>query len=45
MPGVRRIVDGDFAAFAEEFLGRYRPTDEAARMAQKRRWMQARAGG
>ena len=41
----RRILVGDFAAFAQEFLGRYRPTDEAARMAQKRRWMRARAGG
>ncbi len=41
----RRIVAGDFDAFAEEFLGRYRPTDEGARMAQKRRWMRARGGG
>ena len=41
----RRILGGDFAAFAEDFLERYRPTDEAARMAQKRRWMQERAGG
>ena len=41
----RWIVSGDFDAFAEEFLRRYRPTDEAARMAQKRRWMRARVGG
>ena len=41
----RRIVAGSFDAFAEEFLGRYRPTDEAARMAQKRRWMRERVGG
>ena len=41
----RRIVAGSFDAFAEDFLGRYRPTDEAARMAQKRRWMRQRAGG
>ena len=40
----RRIVAGDFSAFAEEFLGRYRPTDESARMAQKRRWMLERVG-
>ena len=41
----RRILDGDYEAFAQDFLGRYRPTDEAARMAQKRRWMRARAAG
>ena len=41
----RRVMGGDFAAFAEDFLERYRPTDEAARMAQKRRWMRERAGG
>ncbi len=41
----RRIVKGDYEAFAQDFLGRYRPTDEAARMAQKRRWMRERAGG
>ena len=41
----RRILDGDYEAFAQDFLGRYRPTDEAARMAQKRRWMRERAGG
>jgi len=40
-----RIVSGDFDDFAEDFLGRYRPTDEAARMAQKRRWMRERVGG
>ena len=40
----RRIVAGDFAAFAEDFLVRYRPTDETARMAQKRRWMLERVG-
>ncbi len=40
----RRILAGDFDEFAEEFLGRYRPTDEAARMAQKRRWMKDRSG-
>ena len=38
----RLILTGDFDAFAGEFLGRYRPTDEAARMAQKRRWMRER---
>ena len=40
----RRILAGDFTDFAEEFLGRYRPTDEAARMEQKRRWMRERTG-
>ncbi len=38
----RRILAGDFDAFVEEFLGRYRPTDEAARLAQKRQWMRGR---
>ena len=38
----RRILAGDFAAFAWEFLAGYRPTDEGARMAQKRRWMRER---
>ena len=37
-----RIVAGDFDLFADDFLRRYRPTDEAARLAQKRRWMLAR---
>ena len=41
----RRIMAGSFDAFAEEFLRRYRPTDEAARMEQKRRWMRERTGG
>ncbi len=40
----RRILAGDFDVFAAEFLRRYRPTDEAARMAQKRRWMRERSG-
>ena len=40
-----RIVSGDFDDFAEDFLERYRPTDEAARMAQKRLWMRERVGG
>ena len=40
-----QILSGDFDAFAEDFLERYRPTNEAARMAQKRRWMRERAPG
>ena len=40
-----RILSGDFDAFAEDFLERYRPTNETARMEQKRRWMLERVGG
>ena len=33
------IVEGRFAGFAGDFLAAYRPTDEAARQAQKEAWM------
>ena len=36
------IRDGRFSALREEFLGTYVPTDEKARLDQKRRWMSAR---
>ncbi|MCK9518627.1 MAG: tRNA guanosine(34) transglycosylase Tgt [Dehalococcoidia bacterium] len=34
------IASGTFDPFAEEYLARYRPTDEAVRAAQKVRWLQ-----
>lgn len=37
------ILDGRFEDFAAEFLSRYRPTDEEARLAQRARW-EARRG-
>ena len=36
------IVAGHFARFREKFLESYRPTNEAARLAQKASWMEAR---
>lgn len=39
----RAIAGGGFEAFAEEYLGRYRATDERTRMEQKARWT-ARGG-
>ena len=36
------ILDGTFAAFRDAFLAEYRPTDEAARVDQKRRWLKDR---
>ncbi len=36
------ILDGNFQAFRRDFLARYRPTDEAARVDQKRRWLRGR---
>jgi queuine tRNA-ribosyltransferase len=32
------IAAGEFAAFAEEYLGRYRAVDEGVRREQKERW-------
>ncbi|MXY36686.1 MAG: tRNA guanosine(34) transglycosylase Tgt, partial [Dehalococcoidia bacterium] len=32
------ILGGDFDAFADEFLARYQPADEAARTEQRARW-------
>jgi len=36
------ILDGTFNAFARDFLARYKPTNEAVRMAQKVRWLSRR---
>ena len=43
MENIRQsILDGTFAAFAADFLGRYSPTDDAARVAQKQKWLEGR---
>jgi len=43
MENIRKsILDGTFAAFAADFLGRYSPTDDAARVAQKQKWLEGR---
>ena len=34
------IGAGTFAEFSEEFLGRYRPADEATRSEQKAKWLE-----
>lgn len=34
------ITEGHFEAFADDFLGRYRPTDERTRAQQKARWLE-----
>ena len=36
------IADGRFAAFRQNFLAAYRPTDESRRQAQKHRWIAER---
>jgi queuine tRNA-ribosyltransferase len=33
------IIEGSFKDLKEDFLSRYRPTDETARIAQKQKWM------
>ena len=38
------IIDGSFTAFKQDFLARYKPTDEAVRLAQKQKWLLARQG-
>ena len=37
------IMENRFDSFSREFLGRYRPTNEAARQEHKLRWLQGRA--
>ena len=37
------IMQNRFDSFSREFLGRYRPTNEAARQEHKLRWLQGRA--
>jgi queuine tRNA-ribosyltransferase len=36
------ILEDGFESFGREFLGRYQPTNEAARQEQKLRWLQER---
>ncbi|MCL2150278.1 MAG: tRNA guanosine(34) transglycosylase Tgt [Dehalococcoidia bacterium] len=38
------ILEGTFATFRNDFLSRYRPTDETVRLTQKQRWLAARQG-
>jgi queuine tRNA-ribosyltransferase len=38
------ILGGSFEGFKDDFLGRYQPTDEADRLAQKQKWLEARRG-
>ena len=38
------ILEKRFDAFRRDFLDRYQPTNEAARQAQKERWLQTRSG-
>jgi len=38
----RAILEDRFALFRQEFLARYRPTPEEARLAQKQRWLKER---
>ena len=37
------ILNGTFGGFARDFLVTYQPTNEAARLAQKDRWLEIRA--
>lgn len=41
----RAIASGDFPSFREAFKRRYQPTNEEARLAQKRGWLAERRGG
>ncbi|HEY41940.1 MAG TPA: tRNA guanosine(34) transglycosylase Tgt [Dehalococcoidia bacterium] len=36
------ILNGTFPLFREDFMVRYRPTDEATRLDQKQKWLQSR---
>ena len=43
MEGIRRaIMDGTFSSFEESFRAGYQPTEEKVRLAQKRKWLDAR---
>jgi len=43
MQNVRQsIMDGTFSSFKQDFLACYQPTDEAVRLTQKQKWLQAR---
>ena len=39
------IVGGTFAAFRDDFLQNYQPTDEQARLSQKKKWLEGRCCG
>jgi queuine tRNA-ribosyltransferase len=41
----KAIIAGAFECFKNDFLARYKPTDEAVRLAQKQKWLEARRGG
>ena len=36
------ILNNTFNSFKNEFLSNYHPTDEIARMAQKKQWLESR---
>lgn len=36
------ILDGEFAAFKKDFLDYYKPTNEAVRLIQKKKWLESR---
>ena len=36
------ILDGNFPSLRDDFLARYRPTDEGTRLDQKQKWLQSR---
>ncbi len=43
MGGIRQsILEDRFPAFKQDFLSRYRTTDEAVRLAQKQKWLEGR---
>ncbi len=39
------ILDGTFSAFKDDFLAGYKPTNEPARLDQKRKWLKSRSPG
>jgi len=39
------ILDGTFSAFKDDFLASYQPTNEPARLDQKRKWLKSRSPG
>jgi len=36
------IIDGSFSAFRDNFLASYKPTDDKVRLAQKKKWLEAK---
>jgi queuine tRNA-ribosyltransferase len=37
------ILDGSFSSFRDDFLARYRPTDDKVRLVQREKWLRARS--